>query len=135
MIPGEENRLLMSDSLVGLLPEIQDKDFNSPIDFSIVVNLDLISSNFNIVLVGSLVSCSFEIATSKLSIKLDLKTSHEFLKKYTSSGFTCRNAHLYLGDDDIHLEGPYQVCDPKISDIDKQLKMCTLEIALIKLGQ
>lgn len=134
MIKDDKDSILMSDSLIGMIPELDGKKYDFDDSF-VNVNLELTSLGYLDVLPGSLVGGSFDPLNPQLDIRTNLNIAYEFIKKNTSSRLTCRIAYMHLGDSEIRLEGPYQIYDPKISDIDRQTKTCTLGIELVKLGQ
>jgi len=134
MIDGD-SKILMSEELVGMVPDLEENSIKSFIDSIVVVNLAIDSQIGTSVISGTLIGVLVETKehSLKLDFKTELKTAYEFVKSITTtSGLSCRFVYMHLGDDEIHFEGPYEIFNPKIVDIDRQMKTCTLGIDLIK---
>jgi len=134
MIIRDENRLLISDSLLDAVPDLVEDHISKTDSVEILIaGLEIIDETAGEALAGKVLGFSIE---SDDSIKLDIHTksrrAYDFIKKYKTTGLSCRMLYLYFGDDELHMEGPFKISTPKIFDFDQQMSMCTLAIDLIK---
>lgn len=130
----DANTLLMSDSLKGMVPELEEPSQEQHSDFSIIYAvLGLYSQDYSDPLAGRAVGFSHE-KTGEIKVDVRIKTieAYEFFKKLKTTRLSCGMLYLYLGDDEICFDGPYEVSCPRIFDMDLQNKMCTLGVDLIK---
>jgi len=130
MIEDRSNRLLMSDSIRGMIPELEEEYIASLGDSYVIITLTDLTSITSGILVGISIECLAEI---KLDIRVKLNEAFSTIKNYTTSGLSCRLLYMHLSDDEICLPGPFKISSPKILDIDHQNKMCTLGVDLIKI--
>lgn len=130
MIEDSANRLLMSDSIRGMIPDLEEEYISKLSDSYVIASL----SDTNFVVSGILVGVSLENhGEIKIDIRIKLNEAYNAIKNYTTSGLSCRLLYMHLGDDEICLPGPYKISSPKILDIDPQNKMCTLGVDLIRI--
>lgn len=130
MIEDSANRLLMSDSIKGMIPDLEEEYISKLSDSYVIASL----SDTNYVVSGILVGVSLENhGEIKIDIRIKLNEAYNAIKNYTTSGLSFRMFHMHLGDDEICLPGPYKISSPKILDIDPQNKMCTLGVDLIRI--
>lgn len=133
MIDETKNRILMSDSLKGVLPEFEEEQLKAFSESFVVTTLEVLWNDTSELISGSLVGISFEsLEEIKLDIRVSTKEAYDIIKKYTSSGLTSRVFFLHLGDDEIVFQGNYQISNPKAHSFDHQNRMCTLGVDLIK---
>ena len=123
--------LLMSDDLREVVQDLEDVEDNFPNDVVHLV-LALISESSSEPVAGRLVGLSLEEKEVKLDMRLSIAESYEITKEKQTSGLSCRMFYLYLGNDEIHFEGPYQVASVRMMDFDQQNKTCTLGLDLIR---
>lgn len=130
----DSNTLMMSESLKGTVPELEGQAASPRIDSSIIYAfLGLYSQDYSEPIAGRAVGFSLE-KTGDVKVDLRVKTAeaYEFFKKHATSRLSCGMLYLYLGDDEICLDGPYEISNPRIFDIDPQNKVCVLGVDLIK---
>lgn len=123
------NRLLMSDNLKGVVPEFEDevsKYEDAYVIASLVMGDDLQ------VMSASLLGFSFEEDVVKLDLRLNNREAFGIVKKSVSSVLLCQECFLSLANEDIRLTGPFRIASPKLLDFDRQGKICTLGIDLIR---
>ena len=125
------NRLLMSDSLKGVVPDFED-DVSKYEDAFVVASI-VFGEEHKQILSASLVGFSFEGAVTKLDIRLSTLEAFKISKKIISDSLECSECFLTLASEDIRLGGPFQISSPKLLDFDRQNKLCTLGIDLIKI--
>lgn len=131
----EEDRLLMSDSLVGMIPELEEGKIKDIDDALLVVAFELIYENLDEVdvLAGRTEGISFESTSEiKVDMRVQLNKAYDTIKKFKTTGLSCRMLHLYLGDDELNIEGPFKVANTKLFNFDIENKMCTLGFDLVK---
>lgn len=130
MIEDSSNRLLMSDSIRGMIPDLEEEYIATLGDSYVIITLADLPSVTSGILVGISIESLAEI---RLDIRVKLNEAYNTIKNYTTSGLSCRLLYMHLGDDEICLPGPYKISSPKILDIDPQNKMCTLGVDLIRI--
>ena len=136
MIEDNANRLLMSDSIKGMVPELEEERIDDISTSFVVAAMEMMYEfdSSHDVIAGKVVGLSLEtINEVKLDIRIELEKAYQLVKKYSSSGLSCRMLYLHLGDDEICFEGDFRIASPKMLDFDHQNKMCTLGIDLIKI--
>ena len=134
MIDDNSNRVLMSDSLKGLVPELEEESFASFNDAFVVMTLEISTFEGSQIVIGSLDGISFEsLSELKIDIRVNVKEAYDIIKLYTKTGISSRMLLLHLGDDEISLQGPYKISNPKMMSFDHQNRMCTLGLDLIKI--
>jgi hypothetical protein len=127
------SRLLMSESLKGMIPELEEEQTRAFSDAFVVTTLELNTPKESNLIVGSLDGISFDNSSEiKLDIRVEVKEAYEAFKKYTTAGLSSRLLYLHLGDNEICLEGPFKVNNFKIMSFDHQNRMCTLGVDLIR---
>lgn len=128
------DRLLMSDDIKGMIPELESETLNVYNDSFVVATLDLSVDESTDIIVGSVAGISFESSAEiKLDVRVNIDEAFRVIKKYKTAGLSCRMLYMYLGDDELSFEGPYGISCPKMMDFDHQNKMCTLGVDLIKI--
>jgi len=130
MIGQNSDRILMSDSLKGMIPELEEATKYS--DHFVVATLMLEVANEQRTLVGSMHGVSLGE-----DVKIDLRSTIEdsfFFVKLFSEGtqITCKNIQLTLGDHSFDRSNILRVSSVKMIEIDHQNKMCTLALDLIE---
>jgi hypothetical protein len=129
MIQDDTDRLIMSDSLVGMLPSLDQETISAAEESFVVAALDF---DFDLI-VGSLSGISIEnTASAKIDIQVSLNEAYSVVKNFSTSGLSCRVLYLRFGNDEFCMEGPFQVISSKIMELDRQNKMCVLGVDLIK---
>jgi hypothetical protein len=133
------DRLLMSDSLLGMVPELETESVSVSkfSDSFIVATLDFTEAGIADILVGSISGLSIENNSTeiKLDIRVNIDEAFGIIKKFKTTGLSCRMFYMHLDDDEIVMEGPFKFSSPKIMNFDHQNKMCTLGVDLIKFGR
>jgi hypothetical protein len=131
------DRLLMSDSLLGMVPELEAESASNFSDSFIVATLDFTEAEIADILVGSISGLSIENNSTeiKLDIRVNINEAFGVIKKFKTTGLSCRMFYMHLDDDEIVMQGPFKISSPKIMSFDHQNKMCTLGVDLIKFGR
>lgn len=124
----DPDRIIMSESLVGMLPQLDQEVAGSLEESFVVAALDF---DFELV-VGSLAGISVEATSIKVDVQVLLSEAYSVLKEFSSTRLSCRVLYLRFGGDEICMEGPFEVVSSKIMDFDRQNKMCVLGVDLIK---
>jgi len=128
------DRILMSDDIRGMVPELETESLKDYNDSFVVATIDLSNEGHTDILVGSVAGISFENASEiKLDVRVNIDEAFRTVKKHKTTGLSCRMFYMYLGDDELLLEGPYKISSSKMMDFDHQNKMCTLGVDLIKI--
>ena len=121
----------MSDSLRGMVPELEDERLDEIEDSFVIVALALDTEDIPVI-AGSLVGISHEMTSIKLDMRLPIQSSYTFFKSCMTSEAVCKICHLSYMNENIDLKGPFLISSPRIVDFDRQNKMCTLGVDLIK---
>lgn len=128
MIQDNVDRIIMSDSLVEMLPDL-DQEASFPAgDAFVVAALDL---DFDLI-IGSLSGISIESSGIKIDIQIKLDEGYTVIKNFSIAGLSCRVLYLRFGNDEFCMEGPFEVSSPKLMNLDRENKMCVLGVDLIK---
>ena len=133
MVEDESNRLLMSDELRGMVPELEEqvKAFEDAfVIATLVLSRDQISYNFTGKVDGFSLESSKDV---KIDIRVSISTAFDVMKSVSEGSLDCKFCILMLGQTELCLEAPFRVSSPKMMDFDHQNKMCTLGIDLIKI--
>ena len=129
----DENRLLVSDSIKDVVPDLTDEEINALSATMIVASMEILYGGKIEVVAGKLLGLSCEPGGNiRLDIHIELKRAYEFIKKYKATGLSCRMFYLHLGNDEISNEGIFKISSAKIFDFDQQMTTCTLAVDLIK---
>lgn len=134
MIDDTINRILMSDSLRGIVPDLEDDSsqisehlFNS----FIIVILEMNDAEF---LTGSLDGISLEEKVIKLDVKLKIDSVYDIINDMSLGAVpACNAVQLHFGEKATRIVGPFKFASPKMFAIDHQNKLCVLAIDLIKI--
>ena len=127
---SDQNTLLMSESLKGMIPELESsEDDLSELESNYIIAI--LHFDQKKYLIGNLVSASFEDA-KKLDIKANLQEVFSLLKSLLfDASFKCNSIELHLGEEIIDLKKSYKVTNLKIMELDHQNKSCILAIDLV----
>lgn len=129
MIQDDSDRLIVSDSLEGLLPDLEQESFSAVEESFVVAALDF---DFDLI-AGSLSGISVENNLStKIDIQVSLNEAYNVIKNFSTTRLSCRVLYLRFGNDEFCLEGPFEVVSLKIMEFDRQNKMCVIGVDLIK---
>ena len=135
-LEDEEDRLLMSDSLVGMVPDLEKQEILNQADAFLVSALEVETENGIEIIAGSVVGLSIDEDILKVDMRTSINKSFNLIKsmKYFSN-IHCRYLYLQQGREEIIFEGIYTIKSPRILDFDHKERMCTLGVDLIKLKQ
>ena len=134
MIDDKDNRLLMSDSLKGMVPTLEDEVVGRLQDSFVIVSLETShDEKGNDVLSGVCSGVSFEATSVKVDLRIELPRGYDFLKRILKETVICNRLYLSRGDDVMKIEGPYRIVSPRLSDFDYQDILCTMGIDLFKM--
>ena len=129
------DRILMSDALKGVVPDLEDSIKKYEDSFIVVSMLLNAGEDEDTYVSGPVVGLSFESSgVIKSDFKVRVAVAHSVMKKFTTGLLKCKTCFVTLGEDDIQLFGPFNVESPKVLDLDPQNKMCTLGVDLIPEG-
>lgn len=129
---SDENRLLMSDSLKDVVPDLTEEEINALSATMIVATMEIIYDGKVEIVAGKLLGLSYEPeGNMRLDIHMELKKAYDFIKKYKATRLSCRMLYLHLGNDEISNAGNFKISSPKIFDFDQQMTTCTLAVDLI----
>jgi len=132
MIDSTTNRLLMSDSLKGMIPELEDEVTQTLTSMDSVV-ITVIEINGLEPLIGTLDGIQVEKQSIKLDVKLKLEEAYEIFILITSGAdLLCNGIQLHLSEKINRIIGPYFLTSPKLFGIDMHNKLCMLGMDLIK---
>lgn len=124
------DRLLMSDSLKGMIPALEDAVTNANLE--LVIASIVTGPEASDVLTGRLTGVSVDPDVVKLDVRVATDTAFDLLRRSITTGVSIAEVFLSLSDDDVRITGPFRVTSPKMLDFDTQNKMCTLGLDLIK---
>lgn len=128
-----EDRLLMSDSLVGMVPDIEEqlKNFEDSI---VIVGVEYACGNLKDVIAGSLVGIVFDKDDLKIDFRKNTSEVYKFLKFYLENqvSLSCSSVYLQNDQNEIILSGPYKLSSPRLIDLDYKEKTCTLGLDLFR---
>jgi hypothetical protein len=134
MIDVTSNRLLMSDSIRGIIPDLED-DVSQIVaqasDSFIITALEIHGDE---AVVGSLDGISVDERIVKLDVKLKLEQAYQLFNQVVAGKeTTCEAVQLHLGDKMSRVPGPFKLVTPKMFGIDANNKMCVLAVDLIRI--
>lgn len=132
MMEDDNGRLLMSDSLVGQIPDLDEDTVRGLEDSFVMAVLHVVTEKGAEPVVGSVVGVSFE--SDKL-INMDIRTglseAFDLLRSYSSVQLRCEELLMKMGDTELSRTGPFTFTSLKILDFDHPTKMCTLGMDLV----
>lgn len=131
MIEDDEDRILMSDSLKGQIPDLEE----APADDSFIV-FALVAQNSaeRAVIAGSLVGIVVDGKDVKVDVKTETAQAFDFITKHQADPWKCLEYHLQFGDSDSVREELFLINSPRMVDIDRSTKTCTLGFDLVLQG-
>lgn len=129
----EDNRLLMSDSLRGVVPELEEDIAKKLEDTIVVVSFVLSRGTDSEIASGVLVGASVEERIVKADFRLDTSDAYRLFSAFIKDNWRCDKLYMDYAGDYLEISGPFQVSAPKLSDIDRQLRTCTIGIDLIRI--
>jgi len=134
MLDTQTNRLLMSDSLKGMVPDLEDdasQIASQLVNSFIITAIEL--HGFE-PLVGSLAGISYDEKIIKLDVKLKLEQAYDvFTDLAMGKTITCEAIQMHLSERMNRIVGPFKLELPKMFGIDAQDRMCVLAVDLIKI--
>jgi len=134
MIDSTTNRLLMSDSLKGMIPELEDEITQNLTSMDSVV-ITVIEINGLEPIIGTLDGIQIEKQSIKLDVKLKLEEAYDMFTLIASGGdcdLLCNGIQLHLSEKINRIIGPYILTSPKLFGIDISNKLCVLGMDLLK---
>lgn len=126
------NRLLMSDSLKGMIPLLEEEKISSYEDSFVMIGLVFDTEGDEKLLAGSLVGISREPEVVKVDVRTPVQNAFSFFKRWNTVGVNCLSYHVSHLDEVLDVSGPFRIVSPRLMDFDIESKMCTLGIDLIK---
>lgn len=127
------DKLLMSDSLQGMVPEIEEQLLSYE-ESIIIVGVDYRTKEFQDIIAGSVVGIAFETNVIKVDLRKNVKEIYRFIMFCCQNPeIECHGLYMQHGESETVLQGPYKIVSPKLTDIDHKEKTCTLSLDLIKI--
>lgn len=126
----EDEKLLMSDSLRGQIPDLEQLD--SQDDYFVIFALVARSKFTAEIIIGTLVGISVEPDIVKVEMRIETSKAYDFLTAHMSTGWECLEYHLQTASKDYTETGPFRISSPRMMDFDKSDKHCTLGFDLLK---
>jgi len=138
MITDEQNNLFMSDSLEGMIPQLESDLIEDPSPGFVVCALEIDLLKKIEAAVGTVLGFSFEGDTDLLKVDLRMETTKAYflIKLYheLKENMICRALYLQYDSDEIIFQGNYKFLSCKMLDINTKEKMCTFAADLIKIS-
>ena len=125
-----DDKLMMSDSIKGLIPDFDENQIKSFEDSFIIGTLELQFNEVVDLLSGTLIGFSLEKDTIKFDIRIKTSEAFNFFKNLEN--LSCRSIYMHLGNEEICLRGNYKISSPKMMDFDHKTKTCILGIDLFE---
>ena len=123
-----EPKLLISDSLQGVLPE-EDLAQLDEMFVTVAVVVDATSP----MLMGNLVGIEFG-EVLKIDMKIPIRMAFEFVAMLMNEPKKpAKFAALMLAEDTVKVPGPFGVTNVKIVDVDSSNKLCVVAVDLVKI--
>ena len=129
----DKDRILMSDSIRGMVPELEEEQMRTFEDAFVIASFELRREESVDILSGKVVGVSCEERATKIDVRLHNHEAYGLFKSAMQGALVCDNLYLWLGTDETKLSGPFKMTSPKMLDFDHQHKMCTLGVDLIKI--
>lgn len=122
----------MSDSIRGMVPELEEDQVQQIQETIIVSAIELSSKGKKNIVIGNLIGISVEN-----DIKLDarIKTDEAYqISKSILQGqeLKCDGFQIHYSEDGFRVAGPFKIMSHKMLDFDHSSKMCTLALDLTK---
>ena len=130
MIDTNDNRLLMSDSLRGMVPELEDEVLERVQDG--YISIALLQKDLD-PLTGICVGISYDATEVKIDMRVELHKAYQFMKRLMHEEVVSQELNLSLSNDFVVIHGPHRVKTPRLTDFDHSTKLCTLGIDLFKM--
>ena len=133
MEESKTDKLLMSDSLKGMVPVLEDDQLSSYEEAFIIVSLDISDDSERFYYSGNCAGLSLESSdVIKIDMRVPIKEAYEFVVRHSRSSLKCLTCFLKWSNDITQIVGPFKVFSAKIIEFDRQDKMCTLGVDLVK---
>lgn len=135
IIIDDSDKLLMSDSLQGVVPELEDQMKNYE-DSIIIIGVEYSTDQLKDVIAGSLVGISFEPEVLKIDFRKSINECYQFFKiciendRVTSAAIYLQNS----GDESL-IKGRFRIVSPKLTDLDHRENTCTISIDLVRIAE
>lgn len=134
MIDESKNRLLMSDSLKGMVPELEDDATQTAAGIAnsfVIAVLEMRSAEL---IAGSLDGISIEDNSIKVDVKVNIDNAYDLMIMMSNGARpVCEAIQLHKGDKMHRIPGPYEMTTPKMFGIDPPSKLCVLAVDLIRI--
>jgi len=138
MITDEQNNLFMSDSLEGMIPQLESELIEDPSSGFVVCALEIDLLKSIEAVAGTVLGFSLEGDAELLKVDLRMETTKAYflLKWYheLKENMICRALYLQHDSDEIIFQGNYKFLSCKILDINLKEKICTFAADLIKIS-
>lgn len=131
---NDGNRLLMSDSLKGVVPELEDDLLRQMEDALIFASFHLVCGEKSEALTAMLLGCALEDSVIKVDMRLETPEAYQWFSSFVSNQWTCPLLLLNHGDSIIELRGPFNVKCPRLFDVDRKNNTSSIGIDLFRNG-
>lgn len=132
--PEDTDLLMMSDSLKGNVPELEEQ-IRLVEDSIIIVGIEYYVGDEKEVLAGSVTGLSFEEKIIKIDFKRSTSDAYKFLKLNLIQGeVTCKNLYFQNNEDDFVISGPFRITSPRLTDLDHKEKTCTIGLDFVRIA-
>jgi len=135
MIDETANRILMSDSIRGMVPELEEDSSQNFEDSFVITALEINTNGTKSVLIGNLVGISIE-EIIKIDLRVNMEDAYNFIKDFIlGQKILCEAIQLHLAENAFKIQGPFKTTSYKMLDFDHPNKKCTLALDLTKVIQ
>lgn len=130
---SDGNRLLMSDSLKGVVPELEDDMIRKLEDAFVAVSFQLTHGDESEVLTAALLGCAVEEGMTRVDFRLDTFDAYRWFSSFVKDQWRCEVVIFSHSERLLEIPGPFRVKCPKITDIDRKDKISTIGVDLFRI--
>lgn len=127
----QEDNLLMSEELQGMVPEIED-NLEKYHDSFIIAGLQFYNDKEKIVHSGTVTGFSVEDNVIRIDVKSTIEEAYYIVKKHVDGNLKCDVCYMQYVDNDIILKGPFNISSAKMMEFDREAKLCVLGVDLVR---
>lgn len=122
----------MSDSLHGMVPELEEDSVQKFQDSFVVAAFEISINEKSEVIVGNLIGISSDEIV-KIDIRTKMSEAYEISKSILQGQkVICEAFQLHYAEDNFRVQGPFSITSHKMLDFDHPNKMCILALDLIR---
>ena len=134
MIPKNEDRLLMSESLEGNVPDLEDEKqtFSRYEDAFLIGVLEMTGIlPDDSPIVGKLIGIANE-EVIKIDLKISLNIAYKIMKMSFEKILVVNGFQVHHGKEFMRRLGPFTVKSPRLMDIDHEIRACVIALDLVR---